>query len=57
MATNAKQLSPSFVHTGPSQHLNRAGIIRKAGDYIAPWGWRALISGSKKALVASEGRS
>jgi glycerol dehydrogenase len=54
MARKAQQLSLSFVHTGPAQYVNRAGIIRKAGECIAPWGRRALISGGKNALAASE---
>jgi glycerol dehydrogenase len=42
------------VRTGPAQYVNRAGILREAGDYVAPWGRRALISGGKNALAASE---
>jgi glycerol dehydrogenase len=34
--------------------MNRAGILHQAGDCVAPWGNRALISGGKKALAASE---
>ncbi|HXW13415.1 MAG TPA: iron-containing alcohol dehydrogenase family protein [Terriglobia bacterium] len=45
---------PTFVRTGPAQYVNRAGILSKAGDCIAPWGRRALISGGQKALAASE---
>jgi glycerol dehydrogenase len=44
----------SFVRTGPAQYLNRAGILRQAGDCIAPWGNRALLSGGKNALAAAE---
>ena len=53
-----KALRPRFIYvrTGPAQYLNRAGILRNAGDCIAPWGNRALISGGKNALAASEER-
>jgi glycerol dehydrogenase len=55
----AKKVKPSpltFVRTGPSQYVNRAGILSKAGECIAPWGNRALISGGKTALAVSEER-
>ncbi len=49
------QISPlDFVRTGPTQYINKVGILRRAGDYIAPWGTRALISGGKTALAVSE---
>ncbi len=44
----------NVVRTGPAQYVNRAGILQEAGDYVAPWGRRALISGGKNALAASE---
>ena len=53
----AKKVHPSplsIVRTGPSQYVNRVGILSKAGDYVAPWGNRALISGGRKALAAAE---
>ena len=56
MAQKAKRPRLSFVRTGPAQYVNRAGILRKAGDCIAPWGNRALISGGKNALAAAEER-
>jgi glycerol dehydrogenase len=56
MAQKAKRPHLNFVRTGPAQYVNRAGILRKAGDCIAPWGNRALISGGKNALMASEDR-
>jgi glycerol dehydrogenase len=54
MAKITKHASLSFVRTGPSQYVQRAGILRQAGNCIAPWGNRALISGGKKALAAAE---
>jgi glycerol dehydrogenase len=54
MAKKVKHSPLSFVRTGPAQYVNRAGILSMAGDGIAPWGQRALISGGKKALAASE---
>jgi len=56
MATKAKHPRLSFVKAGPAQYTNRVGVLRKAGDCIAPWGHRALISGGPKALAAAEGR-
>lgn len=50
-------LSPrTFVRTGPAQYVNRSGILNMAGGCIAPWGSRALISGGKRALAASEAK-
>jgi glycerol dehydrogenase len=50
-----KQISAlDFVRTGPAQYINKVGILRRAGDYIAPWGTRALITGGKTALAVSE---
>src|SRR5271169_4370233 len=54
MAQKAKRPRLTFGHTGPAQYANRAGILRKAGDCVSPWGNRALISGGKNALAASE---
>ena len=54
MENTGKPSPLSFVRTGPTQYVNRAGILSKAGGCIAPWGHRALISGGKKALAASE---
>lgn len=54
MAKKAKRPALEFLRTGPAQYVNRAGILRKAGACIAPWGNRALISGGKKALEAAE---
>ncbi|MFZ0959464.1 MAG: iron-containing alcohol dehydrogenase family protein [Terriglobia bacterium] len=54
MTKKAKHSPLSFVRTGPAQYVNRAGILTMAGDCIAPWGNRALISGGMKALAASE---
>ena len=54
MAKKAQHPHLSFVQSGPAQYLNRAGVIREAGECIAPWGRRALISGGKRALAASE---
>src|SRR5208282_1791906 len=56
MAKKAKHPRLSFLRTGPAQYMNRAGILRKAGDCVAPWGNRALISGGKNALAAAEER-
>ena len=53
MAKKALQPRLSFMRTGPAQYVNRAGILRKAGDCIAPWGNRALISGGNNALAAA----
>ena len=44
----------TFLRTGPAQYVNRAGILTRAGNCIRPWGDRALISGGKRALAASE---
>jgi len=44
------------MRTGPTQYINRTRIIRTAGEYIAPWGSRALISGGETALAVSEER-
>jgi glycerol dehydrogenase len=50
------ELSPlNFVRTGPAQYVNRAGILRNAGDCICPWGNRALVSGGRNALAVAEG--
>ena len=54
MEKKGKPSPLSFVRTGPTQYVNRTGILSKAGDCIAPWGHRALISGGQKALAASE---
>ncbi len=54
MAKKAKRPRLSFARTGPAQYVNQAGILRKAGDCVAPWGNRALISGGKNALAAAE---
>lgn len=54
MAKKAQRPRINFARTGPAQYLNRAGILRKAGDCIAPWGNCALISGGKNALAAAE---
>jgi len=54
MEKKAKESPLSFVRTGPAQYINRAGILRQAGDCIAPWGKRALISGGKNALAAAQ---
>ena len=54
MAKQVKHSPLSFVRTGPSQYVNRPGILSVAGECIAPWGNRALISGGVKALAASE---
>ena len=54
MEKKAKHPPFSSVRTGPAQYINRAGILRQAGDCIAPWGKRALISGGKNALAAAE---
>ncbi len=54
MGKKGKPSPLSFVRTGPTQYVNRTGILSKAGDCIAPWGHRALISGGQKALGASE---
>ena len=56
MAKKAKHPRLRFLRTGPAQYMNRAGILRKAGDCVAPWGNRALISGGKNALAAAEER-
>lgn len=56
MANKVSKPSISFVRSGPAQYVNRAGILREAGDCIAPWGNRALISGGKKAMAAAEKR-
>jgi glycerol dehydrogenase len=56
MAKNA-QVSPlTFLRTGPTQYVDRAGILNEAGECIAFWGSRALISGGKRALAATEER-
>ena len=55
----AKRTNPSplnFVRTGPTQYINRPRIIRNAGDYIAPWGHRALVTGGETAFAVSEER-
>jgi glycerol dehydrogenase len=51
-----KVLQPrlNFVRTGPAQYVNRAGVLRKAAAYIAPWADRVLISGGQKALASVE---
>ncbi len=54
MAKISKQPPLTFVRTGPSQYVNRTGILRQAGDCIALWGNRALICGGKNALLAAE---
>jgi glycerol dehydrogenase len=54
MSKTTKHPPVSFVRSGPAQYVQRAGILRKAGDCIAPWGNRALISGGKNALAAAE---
>ena len=46
----------AYVHCGPAQYAHRDGVVDEAGDCIAPWGDRALISGGKKALAAAEER-
>jgi len=54
MANRTKQSPLDYVRVGPTQYINRAQILRTAGNYIAPWGSRALISGGKTALAVSE---
>jgi glycerol dehydrogenase len=54
MAKKAKHPRLSFERTGPAQYADRPGILRKAGECIAPWGNRALISGGKNAMAAAE---
>ena len=54
MTTQASRSPVNLVRSGPAQYVNRAGILRQAGDYIAPWGDRALLSGGKRALAAAE---
>jgi glycerol dehydrogenase len=56
MAKITKESPLDFVRTGPTQYINRPRIIRNAGDYIAHWGSRALISGGETALAVSEER-
>ncbi|MDR3674394.1 MAG: iron-containing alcohol dehydrogenase family protein [Acidobacteriota bacterium] len=54
MSKEASQTRMTFVRTGPSQYVNRAGVLRQAGESIAPWGNRALISGGEKALASAQ---
>lgn len=56
MANRTKQSPLDYVRVGPTQYINRVRILRTAGNYIAPWGSRALISGGKTALAVSEGQ-
>ena len=56
MSSRTKQSPLDYVRVGPTQYINRARILRTAGNYIAPWGSRALISGGKTALAVSEGQ-
>ena len=56
MANRTKQSPLDYVRVGPTQYINRVRILRTAGNYIAPWGTRALISGGKTALAVSEGQ-
>lgn len=56
MANRTKQSPLDYVRVGPTQYINRARILRRAGNYIAPWGSRALVSGGKTALAVSEGQ-
>jgi len=55
MAKKAKRPRLGLVRTGPAQYVNRAGILSKAGECVAPWGNRALVSGGNNALAAAEG--
>jgi len=54
MSKIAKHPPLRIVRTGPAQYLHSAGILRQAGECVAPWGKRALISGGKRALAAAE---
>ena len=54
MTRSSVPTNVSFVRTGPAQYVNRAGILRQAGESIAPWGSRALISSGRRAWAAAE---
>ena len=54
MAKKTQISALDFLRTGPAQYINRPLIVRQAGEYVAQWGKRALISGGKTALKVSE---
>jgi glycerol dehydrogenase-like iron-containing ADH family enzyme len=54
MSKKVRRSPLGFVRTGPAQYVNRAGILTSAGECIALWGNRALISGGEKALKVAE---
>jgi glycerol dehydrogenase len=49
-------LSPAyFGRIGPAQYVNRPECLGDAGECVALWGDRALVSGGKNAFAAAEG--
>ena len=54
MVKKVKHSPRDFMRTGPAQYVNRAGVLSTAGDLIASWGDRAVISGGKTALAVTE---
>ena len=54
MTKKALLPGPGLVRVGPAQYVNRSGILRQAGEFIAMWGNRAVISGGHRAMAAAE---